>query len=351
MTPDWLLEGPRGRRLCLEYVRAVADPEVGAEVIRASWRLESGPMVALSSSSGGAVEMPPALAPAALAAVVDSDETWRVSDPAQVTSALRMAVDTARYWQPPDGSDLLAADGALRPTIQEAAQLILSAAPPWWTEDASDAQWMIRFGDDAWASTDVTKAVRDACTQRALFERRAANDPQQHGDVDDAWSGFWWSNPRAPWSTRAVDGVPVGLTLVEDSLGWNEARTAPFPLAGRVCEIRRPQDWADLVHSHPQPARWSLRGDWGRTTASDLDWVLPDWAAIAADYEGVHVTTLAYLRTAGHALPLGDGTFTVLAGWAPDATYWLHNVHADETASQHWQLDASHAEFEWTRVH
>lgn len=253
MTPDWLLEGPRGRRLCLEYVRAVADPEVGSEVIRASWRLESGLMGVVRSSSGGAVEDPPALAPAALAAVVDSDETWRVADPVQVTNALRMAVDTARYWQPPDGSDLLAADSALRPVLQEAAQLIMSAAPTWWTADTSDAQWMVRFGDDdAWASTDVTKAVRDECAQRALCERRAANDPQQHGDVDDAWSGFWWSNPRAPWSTRAVDSVPVGLTLVEDSLGWNEARTAPFRFLGafaRSAVRRTGRTWCVPIRS------------------------------------------------------------------------------------------------------
>jgi hypothetical protein len=49
---------------------------------------------------------------------------------------------------------------------------------------------------------------------------------------------------------------------------------------------------------------------------------LPDFAAVAADYDAVHVSVVAYLVTAGRAAPVDDAG-TVLAGWDPDLTYWL----------------------------
>lgn len=351
MIPDWLLEGPRGRRLCLEYLRGSAPPEVAAALVWAGCRRESpGSAVMLTSSRDGLIGEQPSVAPEQFAALADGDRSWRFFDPVMLSAALRMTVDTARYWQRPDGSDLLAADAALRPLLREVAQVILSAMPTWWTADAAEMQWMIRFADDAAVDVgvDVAAEIRAECRRRASLERHAANDPRQRmASLDDAASGLWWSHPRALWSTRAVDGLPVGLVLVEDSLGWQEARTDPFPVSGRVCEIHTPHDWVELVRTHPQSARWSLRGDWGRTTGSDLEWVLPDWVAIAAAYDAVHLTTPAYLRTAGRALDLGDGTFTVLAGWEPDATYWLHDVHTDERHSQHWNVDVSRADSEW----
>ena len=50
--------------------------------------------------------------------------------------------------------------------------------------------------------------------------------------------------------------------------------------------------------------------------------MLPDWAAVSADYDAVHLTVLAYLSTAGRALACRGGA-TVLGGWEPDVTYWL----------------------------
>lgn len=61
-------------------------------------------------------------------------------------------------------------------------------------------------------------------------------------------------------------------------------------------------------------------------------WFIPDYVAVASDYDAVHLTVAGYLTTAGRALPLDEltagGTVarTMLAGWNPDETYWLADV-------------------------
>ena len=51
---------------------------------------------------------------------------------------------------------------------------------------------------------------------------------------------------------------------------------------------------------------------------------MPDWKALAADFDAVHVSVSGYLTSAGIEIPLPerDGA-TVLAGWGPDVTWWL----------------------------
>ena len=62
-------------------------------------------------------------------------------------------------------------------------------------------------------------------------------------------------------------------------------------------------------------------------TRWDGRWLIPDFAAVAEDYDAVHLSVTGYLATAGQALPVGDAR-TLLAGWDPDQTYWLNDVLA-----------------------
>jgi len=52
---------------------------------------------------------------------------------------------------------------------------------------------------------------------------------------------------------------------------------------------------------------------------------MPDYEGVAADYDAVHVSVAGYLAAAGRPLPVGDAR-TMLAGWEPDATWWLTDV-------------------------
>jgi len=59
-----------------------------------------------------------------------------------------------------------------------------------------------------------------------------------------------------------------------------------------------------------------------RVTRWTGTWLIPDFTAVAEDYDAVHLSIAGYLATAGRVLPVGDSC-TVLAGWDPDQTYWL----------------------------
>lgn len=61
---------------------------------------------------------------------------------------------------------------------------------------------------------------------------------------------------------------------------------------------------------------------WEQTTGERGSWLIPRFLDLSADYDGVHVTTRGYLETAGRAPRIDEVWVTVLAGWAPDETYW-----------------------------
>jgi hypothetical protein len=118
---------------------------------------------------------------------------------------------------------------------------------------------------------------------------------------------------------------------VEDEMGWPTARSwpvpVPVPAGARVREVAGPGDWAALVARHPLPATASRRHDWYRTTGRDGAWLVPDWSSVAGECDAVHLTVDGYLATAGRALPVpGTAAHTVLAGAAPDTTWWLTDV-------------------------
>lgn len=47
---------------------------------------------------------------------------------------------------------------------------------------------------------------------------------------------------------------------------------------------------------------------------------------MAADHDAVHLTVTGYLPTPGVAITLPSGAgATALAGWDPDATFWLRD--------------------------
>jgi hypothetical protein len=116
----------------------------------------------------------------------------------------------------------------------------------------------------------------------------------------------------------------MGLHLVEDGFGWSSARCwgLELPPGGAIFEIGEADDWSALVRRYPLAVTKSRRHDWWRATGQDLEWAIPDFHAVAADYDAVHLSVAGYLSTAGRAIPAGDAN-TTLAGWDPDATWWL----------------------------
>lgn len=319
-TPDALLAGPRGRRLCLELAR-LSDAELAQMIFAAVY---SGPRTASLVWGEPAVDPP---------TTSELSRALRAIDPVfsrdAVSDALRAGVDSAMYWQQPDEEDELAAEPDVRAALGGIAEAVASDPEVAWWRDGPDlaAQYEVTFDD-------IPDPFVPAAT--ALSEWRSALDEEIHravverpADPTAPISGAWWSTPprRLRRTTRALSGgAPVGLELVEDGLGWTRAHSSRLrvPTAPRILTIDGPDAWEQLCRDgiDVTPAR---QHDWYRTTGRIGRWILPDWTYVARDFDAVHLSVAGYLSTAGRAITVGPAA-SVLAGWSPDETVWLRDV-------------------------
>jgi hypothetical protein len=282
-------------------------------------------------------------------------------DGSALLAGLQAAVDFAWYWQEPDDEDRGFASEAAREALRPVAEAVVAAlgAPDvrWWTAPVDRgrqryAQFLDQQSLPEPAPAGAAESVAAWLADTLEDERTAQDRPE---DPAAPYSGRWWSTPahsRLPVTTRALPGLgAVRLALVEDGQGWQSARCWPAgPDDGaRVYEIRGPGQWAELVDRYPLDVSKSRRHDWWRVTGWAGRWLIPDYAAVAADWDAVHVTVAGYLSTAGIAIPVGDGARTMLAGWDPDATWWLTDVLSFTSLPEEWRKD-DQAPLGWTQI-
>jgi hypothetical protein len=331
-VPEDLLAGPRGRRTCFEIVSPYRDD--GSLPSGPGWHdLPYGSDEADARQL--AAELAELVAAADLAAIVATDADTGL------IGCVQGAVGNAMYWQPPDECDLALAQEQVAQTLAPVARAVTAAsASTWWSSPLDrDRQQYVQFLEqepgmdmDPPALTGAAANLAAWLAHTGKYERDAADLP---ADPAANYSGEWWSAPvhsALVRTTRSLSGLAaVRLLLVEDSMGWTQARCwplRPHPDA-TVYEIRGPADWAELVARYPLDVSTSRRHDWWRVTRRAGGWLIPDFAAVAADFDAVHVTVGGYLTTAGRALPVpgrDDAYATMLAGWDPDQTFWLADV-------------------------
>ncbi|MFE7507229.1 hypothetical protein [Promicromonospora sp. NPDC057488] len=344
INPEVLLSGWRGRRFLLEYAAASDLPLAGA-VMSAGYELDPVRDTTVVSFFGaGSREPEPRATPEAVASLLAG---LRLTALDQVTalSTLAQAVSVARYWQEPDGEDLLAATPAVRAALERvAAHVAGSETVGWWStplvrEDQHAVTW-----DGRTPATTATVAERLTWWRAEVLdeERRAQTD--RPSDPTAPFSGTWWSAPPSDL-THTSRGLgphgPAGLRLVEDDMGWERAVThrVEVPAGARVLEVDGPEAWAALCREYPLEVTAQKRHDWYSTTGRVGRWVLPDWAAVAAQHDAVHLTAAAYLAAAGTAIPVDDDAASVIAGWSPDETYWFVDTVRPQGAGTEWVLD------------
>lgn len=378
---DAVLAGPRGRRLRFELARGTRRPDGVPEVDRlrqaAFWAAHAldpgrGTSSALLTVGTGPVPDPPTSTPADVARLVAAVPLAPLGSDA-LLDALAAAVDNARYWQEPDGEDVLAGTPEVRAALRRvAAGAVSHPAARWWTTPVDRAaQWTVTPEGDAVPGSPADDVVprppegdavpgapgggaahRLARWRAGTVEGEARAARERPADPRASWSGEWWSTPprELTRTTRALDAAgPVGLHLAEDADGADRAATQRVdpPADAAVLELDSPEAWLDLCRRHPLDVTASRRHDWYRTTGTSTRWVLPDWSAVAREVDAVHLTVGGYLATAGRALPLGDGRATTLAGWDPDCTYWLVDVPDPRQPAEAWERDESGV---WSRV-
>ena len=345
LDPGALLAGPRGRRVCWELLTRTGD-----------WGWDEPP------ESAGAARLAAALG----AAVARSDvgALAAARGPASFFSALADAVTWAMYWQEPDDRDRRLADPRVAEQLWPVAEAVSRApAARWWSTPMDPAtQHEVVFDDpDGRSDPDPPDDGRAALlawrADTLEDERRAADRPD---DPRAPYSGHWWSTPsasvlfeeRLACSTRSLESTgPVGLHLVEDSPSWQSAGcwSLQLPAGASIFEIGGADDWRELVRRYPLAVTKSRRHDWYRVTGHDLEWAIPDFHAVAADYGAVHLSVAGYLSTAGRAIRAGEA-HTVLAGWDPDQTWWLTDSPQRVDPAVRWVTTGDLEPFAWART-
>lgn len=327
-----LLEGPRGRRLCLEYIRGL-DEEAQSAVFWAARELDPHPGALIRFGDGGHEE-DPSYAGDQVAALLRRVEPVS-SDDERLRLAFRATVDAAMYWQDPDGADAVASLPEVREALRPVAEMLSVALPPASAARGRE-QWAVEWSpvaDSAPLVTDpASELAKWALEQRADEERSARDRP---ADPYANWSGTWWSVPQRLLSTRG--SIVSALERVEDPLGWEIATVIPVRGSGTTLDIRSAEDWADLCREYPMEVTASRRHDWFRVTGRAGRWLIPDWQRVAERWDAVHLTTRGYLSAATRLIEIDAEYGTVIGGWGPDSTIWLRDVaHEENEPRQQW---------------
>lgn len=335
----------------------------------------------------------------------------RIPRQSELQHAMAEMIVGAMYWQPPHSIDVLCVNATMVDALYPWAHtLVDSGLLDRWTMTLDLAgQWALAWDDSehtgklpAVLSADPDDLIRASCdgphnvlasedfmtvtenlepsgssadqlrrwiTQmedsEAQYRLDFAKDPY------DESSGLWISTPPGGLlSTTGTwpDGEVVGLDLVEDDFGLERARACWLPIrtVPRIFEISRPEDWAHLCRQYPLDVTAQRRQVWFEATGRRGRWVIPDWSRVAEDIDGVHVSLAGYLRTAGVVVPIDDGplveegrslptlgntddtTASLMAGWNPDATYWLNDVVTGIAEVVDWGYDEDADE--WVRM-
>lgn len=333
---DELLRGPRGRRLCLASVTN-ADDAVRAAVFWLAHELDPNPgtIIRFGVEDGDDVEDPTATEAEVADLIRRADLVDSISKEA-VREAMVESVDHARYWQDPDGADIVAALPEVRDALRPVADRLVAALPE-LTAAFTTTQWAIDWrpeSDSAPIERDPAAVLARWTAEQQANERRSIID--RTADPRAGASGTWWSVPGELLTTRAR--VLDALQYVEDFLGWDVATVISVRGAGRILELASAQDWAELCREYPMDVTASRRNDWFWVTGRDGRWVIPDWESVAQRWDAVHLTTLGYLSAATRLIEVDDERATVIAGWGPDSTLWLTDTAREwEGPRQQWR--------------
>ncbi len=326
---EMILEGgPRGRRCCLELAKDL-DSDISTAVFQFAHGVEE-----VSGSSGvrliptavGGTDPFPVSTLEQLSADLASVDLADL-DTGRVQAALARSVDSAMYWQEPDGADVLAGHPTVRAALSRLAEHLASSPPimEWFGgEPPSDravgyrVAISQRLGATAEGSATNTQTVGGRRAHGGSTGRARTPARPPHAD----WTGTWWSIPLG--LIKTVGRLPAELSLVEDGFGWQQATAIPVHGRGRTFEVRSEEDWILLCRSFPLEVTASRRHNWFRATGRDGRWVIPDWERVASAWDAVHLTPLCYLSSATRALQVDTETASVIAGWDPRQHHLAH---------------------------
>lgn len=366
---ELLLTGRRGRRVLWEFVldsefRALAElaeHPLNLAMFHASYQVEVGRGDAVVMFGPGAEEVGRIkVSLEELATRINAIKLLPVTEEV-LQKTLEDSVAHARYWQEPDGEDTLLASPVLSTALRRIAEhLAASAFTQWWLAPVDlYAQFQLEFEQPDFVGSvpntggGVQGKLLRGKEEVLLAEARDAAD--KHQPVSANVSGEWWSRPG--WDLVSSTGLfatgqPIGLSCVEDAFNWEQAivRKVSVPPSVKVLEIVTAEHWVKLCRDYGMGVTAHKRYDWYRTTGRDGAWLIPDWLAVAKDFDAVHLSTAGYLTLAGECLKVDENFASVIAGWDPDKTYWFTDDLRFYEDPVSWNcLDSNNEDRRWVR--
>ena len=148
---------------------------------------------------------------------------------------------------------------------------------------------------------------------------------------------------------RRRNSIPLGATAAIGASG-STIRISARPTLAPVSSS--PGGLARLVTSHPRPAvahpGWELPGinqhqaevspllalpEQRATRLSIRHHVVPDWQAVAGQYDAIHLSWAGFITSEGCIVDLGDGDVTMLRYWFSEHTTWLADVFGQPSSA------------------
>jgi hypothetical protein len=252
------------------------------------------------------------------------------------------------WWESPRQSDPEAVERAATrlaemsfgSLLELAVSAAYSIAGPW--NDAAPSS--LAF---AYELAERRRPIASAIVERFGAQLGEKADP----DCQEWWNAEASDQTELSTFTHPPPEVHGELVGVSDVLDGRVSRwRLPVTREVRIWDIDRPSDWVALVEAYPAipesapypgwelPApnqhRWNLQALPANTNqhaarSAVRRRVSIDWDAVAADYQGLHLSWAGFLTTEGYISDLGDGDITMLRHWGSEATIWFDDVFGD----------------------
>ncbi|ROQ30865.1 hypothetical protein EDF46_3373 [Frondihabitans sp. PhB188] len=260
---------------------------------------------------------------------INLDVIRNTTDAAVLLAPMGDTMDSTSYWGEHHGDANLRTEQERRALTKIIEAVLASPAMDWWSMPFEPLSQFLVANEHAWCGFEAppTTGAADRLAQWRWQVDRANKTGVPKKNAAQEAGGEWWSTPlfQSVISTRPLGELPaLEIEITEDRFSTRTSRIfhiMPTPTP-RVREIDGPDDWVDLVETYPFDVTGQKRGTWWQTTRIDDSWFIPDWAAVAADFDVVHLTGMGYLTTAGRPLAV-EGGHTLMAGFSPDESFWL----------------------------
>ena len=190
----------------------------------------------------------------------------------------------------------------------------------WWTAPMDPTRQLLVIDETSYP-TSARAAPPHPIWERIqrIFKRSSARATSPASNV--RWEGYA-QRPREWRITSTLSGRNACLdTVIAWGVGdWGMVKThrrcaAEIDASARVCEVSSPADWHALCVSFP-------RVNQDPNSPAGIDTLSPDWARVATQWDGVHLTFMGLL-TALFARHCSAAGTTMLWSWDTEGTFWL----------------------------